>query len=99
MVAPARNKIVNKKPPAAGRGRPKGAPNKTTAAVKDMILAALAKKGGAKYLEEQADANPTAFLTLIGKLIPLDVKTDNTVTLVIKQQRDAAVSAALRADT
>ena len=37
------------------------------------ILAALAAKGGQKYLEKQADENPTAFLTLIGKIIPLQV--------------------------
>ena len=38
-----------------------------------MILAALAAKGGQKYLEKQADENPTAFLTLVGKIIPLQV--------------------------
>jgi hypothetical protein len=37
------------------------------------ILAALAAKGGQKYLERQADENPTAFLTLVGKIIPLQV--------------------------
>jgi hypothetical protein len=52
-------------------GRRKGTPNKLNADVKAMILAALAAKGGQKYLEKQADANPTAFLTLVGKLIPL----------------------------
>jgi hypothetical protein len=38
-----------------------------------MILAALAAKGGQKYLERQADENPTAFLTLVGKILPLQV--------------------------
>ena len=52
-------------------GRRKGTPNKLNADVKAMILAALAAKGGQKYLEKQADANPTAFLTLVGKIIPL----------------------------
>lgn len=56
-----------------GKGRPKGALNKNTKALKDMILAALDKKGGIDYLVEQADANPTAFLTLVGKVLPLDV--------------------------
>jgi hypothetical protein len=59
-----------KLPPAAGKGRPKGALNKTTAALKDMILQALDNKGGVKYLETQAEANPTAFLSLIGKVLP-----------------------------
>ena len=48
-------------------GRRKGTPNKLNADVKAMILAALAAKGGQKYLEKQADENPTAFLTLVAR--------------------------------
>lgn len=55
----------------AGPGRPKGSVNKTTKAVKEMILEALENKGGVEYLEKQADENPTAFLTLIGKVLPI----------------------------
>jgi hypothetical protein len=54
-------------------GRQKGTPNKATKALKDMILEALNNKGGIEYLEQQADENPTAFLTLIGKVLPLQV--------------------------
>jgi hypothetical protein len=54
-----------------GPGRPKGVPNKNTKAVKEMVLEALDKAGGVKYLLGQATENPTAFLTLIGKTIPL----------------------------
>ena len=57
-------------------GRVKGTPNKLTGQVKEMILEALDQKGGVKYLVQQADANPTAFLSLVGKLIPTDVKAD-----------------------
>jgi hypothetical protein len=64
----------------AGPGRPKGVPNKNTTAVKDMILQALSNKGGVKYLEKQADENPTAFLTLVGKVLPLDVNANVTTT-------------------
>ena len=60
----------------AGPGRPKGAPNKVTAQLKEMILAALDKAGGEQYLLTQANANPTAFLTLIGKVLPLQVSGD-----------------------
>lgn len=56
-----------------GPGRPKGIPNKTTQALKDMILGALDNKGGVAYLEKQADENPTAFLTLVGKVLPMTV--------------------------
>lgn len=58
-----------------GRSRkPKGATNKLTTALKDMILQALANKGGVTYLEAQADLNPNAFLALIGRVLPLQVK-------------------------
>lgn len=57
----------------AGKGRPKGVPNKSTAALKDMILEALSKQGGADYLYRQADENPAAFMTLLGKVLPMQV--------------------------
>lgn len=71
-----------KKPPNAGKGRRKGTPNKITGALKDMILQALANAGGTKYLEDQAKANPTAFLTLVGKVLPLQVKQDGADPVV-----------------
>lgn len=54
-------------------GRAKGTPNKINKALKEMVLAALDAKGGQAYLEQQADANPTAFLTLLGKILPTEV--------------------------
>ena len=69
-----------KKPPAAGNGRPKGSMNKNTKAIKDMILAALDKAGGEEYLLRQSEENPTAFLTLVGKILPseLNAKVENS---------------------
>ena len=61
------------RPPAAGKGRPKGARNRMTQALKDMILHALDDAGGENYLVEQAHKNPAAFLTLLGKVLPLQV--------------------------
>jgi hypothetical protein len=57
----------------AGKGRPKGSPNKATAEVKQMILDALEGAGGVDYLMEQAKEKPAAFLTLVGKVLPLQV--------------------------
>ncbi len=54
-------------------GRPKGSVNKATKAIKDMVIAALEGAGGMDYLIEQAQKNPTAFLTLVGKVLPLQL--------------------------
>jgi hypothetical protein len=54
-------------------GRPKGSPNKTTKALKEMIEGALEAKGGQAWLERQMDENPAAFLTLLGKMLPRDL--------------------------
>jgi len=61
-----------------GGGSRKGVPNKATAELKDMILNALSSAGGEKYLLQQARENPSAFLTLIGKVLPRDVHQTTT---------------------
>jgi hypothetical protein len=85
------NKVGSKNPGARGRGRPKGSPNKTTAAVKDMILQALTNKGGADYLERQADENPAAFMTLVGKVLPLQVTGDPDGAPIVHEVRRTIV--------
>lgn len=67
---------------AAGPGRPKGVPNKTTTAIKDMIVQALNNAGGVNYLTLQATDNPVAFMGLVGKVIPL--QTDNQALVKIE---------------
>ena len=56
-----------------GKGRPKGVPNKTTAKIKDMIVQALDNKGGVKYLMQQAEDNPVAFMGLVAKVLPMQI--------------------------
>lgn len=89
---------ARKKPPAAGMGRPKGAVNKTTRQVKEMILQALETKGGADYLARQADENPAAFMTLIGKVLPLQLTGENGGPIEVKNimERVAERGARLR---
>jgi hypothetical protein len=54
-------------------GRQKGTPNKATAAIKEMIIAALDQAGGVEYLVGQSETNPTAFMGLVGRVLPLQV--------------------------
>lgn len=57
-------------------GRTKGVPNKLNADLKSMILGALSDSGGQSYLASQAKNNPTAFLGLVGKVLPMTVAGD-----------------------
>jgi hypothetical protein len=72
-----------KVPKTANRPQPKGgsrkgSPNKNTAAIKDMILAALHESGGVDYLVKRANDPRTAsaFLGLVGKVLPMTVAGD-----------------------
>lgn len=62
-------------------GRKKGTPNKLTGDVREMILAALDDAGGRKYLAAQADENPSAFMTLVGRCLPKDIQVKGELTL------------------
>jgi hypothetical protein len=57
-------------------GRQKGSLNKTTRELKDMVLQALDESGGVEYLKQTAIDNPSAVLTLVGKVLPLQVSGD-----------------------
>jgi hypothetical protein len=77
------------RPKTPGSGRKKGVPNKTTAALKDMILKALDESGGVKYLVAQAHENPTAFLTLVGRVLPHTITGDGQKAITVEIVRYA----------
>lgn len=54
-------------------GRKAGTPNKLTQELKGMILMALDDAGGIGYLARTAESHPGAFLTLVGKVLPMQV--------------------------
>lgn len=67
-------------------GRTKGVQNVITRELKEMIFAALEDVGGQNYLAAQAKENPTAFLSLIGKLVQREMKVDaNHTGLTLEQ--------------
>jgi hypothetical protein len=50
--------------------------------IKAMVLEALDRAGGATYLLKQAkQKNPTAFLSLVGRCMPLQHEHSGTLTL------------------
>jgi hypothetical protein len=73
-----------------GAGRKKGTPNKFTADLKEMILEAAERAGGrggaVAYLERQANANPTAFLALLGRTLPREEKVEGNVGVNIVKE-------------
>jgi hypothetical protein len=73
-------------------GRVKGTPNKLTGELKSMILSAAERAGGeggaVAYLAAQATENPTAFLALLGKLVPLTAEGE-TGSLIVNLVRFA----------
>lgn len=70
-----------------GSGRKPGVPNKFTATVKMLLLDALEKKGGVKYLVKMADKHPQAFMTLLGKIIPTQVVGDMSYRFVARMPK------------
>ena len=70
-----------------GPGRPKGSTNVATKALKDMILGALSGVGGEAYLMRQAEENPGPFMTLIGKVLPMQVTGEGGGALVIRWEK------------
>jgi hypothetical protein len=93
-----------KRPPNAGKGRKKGVPNKATAALKDAILLAAEDvgedgkgKGGLQgYLRRVATDDVKAFASLLGRVLPLQIRGTVETPVASKEQRDAAVAAFFR---
>lgn len=50
--------------------------DKTNSDIRRMILVALNNAGGDKYLERQAHANPVAFMGLLGKILPHQMRLE-----------------------
>ena len=57
-------------------GRKKGTPNKVNTDIKNIVIQALNEIGGVSYLKVQRELNPVAFMGLVGKVLPLQIKND-----------------------
>lgn len=75
MVKQTKNNLKGAAAKGAGPGRVKGVPNKNTQAIRDMIAEALDNLGGVSYLMEcgRDPRTKAAFLSLIGKVMPIQV--------------------------
>ncbi len=64
-------------------GRKAGTPNKLTGELKEMILTALDGAGGVGYLQSVASSHPAAFLSLVGKVLPMTIANDENAPFQI----------------
>ena len=64
---------AKRRKPLNSGGSRKGIPNKVTTELREMILAALDQVGGIEYLVQRANETPVAYMTLLGKVLPLQV--------------------------
>ena len=71
----------------AGKGRPKGSQNKTTAAVKEALALAFDGIGGVKRLTTWAQQNETEFYKLWVKMLPQDVNANVAATIRTVERR------------
>jgi hypothetical protein len=71
-------------------GRQKGTPNRITRTVKEAIEAAFDELGGVDYLVRTAERHPTAFLSLLGRVLPTEVSGGVNVDLIEAIRRGRA---------
>ena len=76
-------------------GRKAGTPNKTTVTLKDAILAAFHKTGGVDYLVWLSKEHPSAYATLLGRVLPTEFDASLTaqVNVTIPQEERLAIAA------
>ena len=71
-------------PPLKSPGRPKGVPNKYNKTMKEAFKEAFEQMGGVPKLVEWAEKNPDKFYTLIARLLPVDITSnEQTITPTI----------------
>ena len=75
-------------------GRKAGTPNKTTVALRDAIVAAFHKTGGVDYLVWLSNEHPSAYATLLGRVLPTEFDASLTaqVNMTIPQEERRAIA-------
>lgn len=70
----------------AGKGRPKGSRNRASVEIGAMVDKALSEAGGWRYLLAQAHANPNAFLALVARRLPKELRAEITAEMTVRQE-------------
>ena len=56
-----------------GAGRPKGSLDKGSRLIREMVAEALDEAGGVAYLAAKAETHPAGFMSLLGRVLPIQV--------------------------
>ena len=81
---------AKRKPPRAGKGRPRGSVNKTTKTLKEALLNSFETLGSEKWLVSLAESDPKAYASLLGRLVPSEISAE-VVSTTFPELPDGAV--------
>jgi hypothetical protein len=81
-------RTVNRRPPNAGKGRPKGSKNKLTASIKQAMTEAFERLGGVPSLVKWGRDNPTEFYRCWARLAPQEHTGPDDGPLTIRVMYD-----------
>lgn len=85
-------------PPNAGKGRPPGSKNVTTAALKEALLESFDRGGGVDWLLALMKDEPKTYASLLARLIPTESATKMEITNELTDdERRARITALLDA--
>lgn len=79
------NQSVGRGGKRLGAGRPKGSVDKGNALIREMAVMALGQVGGVEYLARVAESHPGPFLSLLGKILPVQVTGENGAPINIRR--------------
>lgn len=94
-----KSKVSSRGGKREGAGRPKGALDKGNATIRQMIVQALDEAGGVAYLKTAAASHPAAFLSLIGKVMPIEVANPDGETFKTENKWVVELVSPKRANT
>jgi len=87
-----KSKLEPPKPRKKTGGRQKGTANKITTSLKEAILEAAKRAGDGdmvSYLSVQARVNPGPFMSLLGKVLPMQVTGEDGGAVIVEVRRFA----------
>lgn len=84
-----------RRPPAAGKGRPRGAQNVMTKTLKEALEESFHRLGGVEWLMALAESDPGTYARLLIKLLPTRIDAEINYAELTEAQRTERFTALL----